>query len=150
MELKALVDELIARGDDLTYEAWAEEVVKRLRADVEQYSWVGIYWRDGEELVLGPWDGPEATEHVRIDVGDGICGLAARNNETVVVDDVDEAPEYLACFPQTKSEIVVPLMFDGRAIGEIDIDSDSRAAFGDSDKSELERLADAMTGKLHV
>jgi GAF domain-containing protein len=107
----------------------------------EHYSWVGIYFVEGDELVLGPWKGPQATEHVRIPVGEGICGAAAASGRTEVVDDVRADPRYLACFPATKSEIVVPIRYDGRVVGEIDIDSDRPAAFTQDDRAFLERVA---------
>jgi L-methionine (R)-S-oxide reductase len=108
---------------------------------VEHYSWVGIYLVRGDELVLGPWRGPEATEHVRIPVGQGVCGAAAASGVTEIVDDVNADPRYLACFPSTRSEIVVPIAHEGRVVGEIDIDSDRPAAFGEDDRAALERLA---------
>jgi putative methionine-R-sulfoxide reductase with GAF domain len=107
----------------------------------EHYSWVGIYFVEGDELVLGPWKGSQATEHVRIPVGEGICGAAAASGRTEVVDDVRADPRYLACFPATKSEIVVPIRYDGRVVGEIDIDSDRPAAFTQDDRAFLERVA---------
>jgi L-methionine (R)-S-oxide reductase len=108
---------------------------------VEHYSWVGIYLVQGDELVLGPWRGPQATEHVRIPVGQGVCGAAAASGETEIVDDVNADPRYLACFATTRSEIVVPIAHEGRVVGEIDIDSDRPAAFGEDDRAALERLA---------
>jgi len=102
--------------------------------------------RQGDELVLAAWDGPEATEHVRIPVGQGICGLAARTGETVVVGDVNADPRYLACFPQTRSEIVVPIHAGDDVLGEIDIDSDAADAFTDDDQHLLEKVA-AMLGR---
>ncbi len=142
--LNTLVSELIAAGDAMDFDEWEAHIVQRLRADVPHYGWVGFYWVDGEMLQLGAWDGPEATEHVRIPIGEGICGLAARTKETVIVDDVNERSEYLACFPYTRSEIVVPILRDGEAIGEIDIDGDQIGAFKETDKAELERLAAAI------
>jgi GAF domain-containing protein len=121
-----------------------QEVVDLLHDGVEHYSWVGIYLVEGDDLVLGPWKGPEATEHVRIPVGQGVCGAAAATGQTEVVDDVNADPRYLACFPSTRSEIVVPIAPDGRVIGEIDIDSDSPAAFGDADREFLERVAESV------
>ena len=118
-----------------------QAVVGLLRAEVAHYSWVGIYLVQGDSLVLGPWDGPEATEHVSIDIGQGICGLAAREKRIVVVDDVHAKDEYLACFPQTKSEIVVPLMRGDECVGEIDIDSDTPSAFSKDDREFLEVVA---------
>ena len=116
-------------------------VVDVLHDQFDDYSWVGIYLVEGDDLVLGPWRGPEATEHVRIPVGQGICGAAAATGRTEVVDDVNADPRYLSCFPSTRSEIVVPIAHEGRVVGEIDIDSDRRAAFGKDDRALLERAA---------
>jgi GAF domain-containing protein len=110
----------------------------------EHYSWVGIYLVEGDDLVLGPWKGPQATEHVRIPVGQGVCGAAAASGETEIVDDVNADPRYLACFPSTRSEIVVPIAREGRVVGEIDIDSDRPAAFDASDRAFLEQVAELI------
>ena len=107
----------------------------------ERYSWVGIYLVADGELVLGPWKGPEATEHVRIPIGEGICGAAAASGRTEVVDDVSADERYLACFLSTRSEIVIPISAGSRVVGEIDIDSDEPAAFGPDDRAFLERVA---------
>jgi len=117
-----------------------QEAVEILQ-EIEHYSWVGIYLVEGDDLVLGPWRGPQATEHVRIPVGQGVCGAAAASGETEIVDDVNADPRYLACFPSTRSEIVVPISHEGRVVGEIDIDSDRPAAFGEHDQALLERVA---------
>ena len=118
-----------------------QEAVEVLHDQVEHYSWVGIYLVDGDDLVLGPWRGPQATEHVRIPVGQGVCGAAAARGETEIVDDVNADLRYLACFPSTRSEIVVPIVHNGRVVGEIDIDSDKPAAFSEDDRAFLERVA---------
>jgi len=120
--------------------------VSWLRENGEHFDWVGIYIVQGDHLMLTAWDGPDATEHVRIPVGMGICGLAARTGDTVIVDDVNADARYLACFPQTRAEIVVPICHDGRVIGEIDIDSDKPAAFSVADRVLLEQIA-ALLGK---
>jgi len=117
------------------------KAVEVLEEGFDHYSWVGIYLVEGDDLVLGPWQGPEATEHTRIPVGQGVCGAAAASGITEIVDDVNADPRYLACFPSTRSEIVVPIALDGRVVGEIDIDSDRPAAFGDDDREFLERVA---------
>jgi L-methionine (R)-S-oxide reductase len=133
------VDRMLDRGGDA--DDVLREVVALLHDRFEHYSWVGIYLVEGDDLVLGPWRGPEATEHVRIPVGQGICGAAAASGRTEIVDDVNTDSRYLACFPSTRSEIVVPISFEGRVVGEIDIDSDEPAAFGDGDREFLERVA---------
>lgn len=118
-----------------------QSVVDVLHDRFDDYSWVGIYVVEGDDLVLGPWKGPEATEHVRIPVGQGICGAAAATGQAEIVDDVNADERYLACFPSTRSEIVVPIAYEGRVVGEIDIDSDRPAAFGEDDLVFLERVA---------
>ena len=78
-----------------------------------------------------PSDGPAATEHIRIPIGQGVCGAAAASGVTEIVDDVNADPRYLACFLSTRSEIVVPISYEDIVVAEIDIDSDVPAAFGD-------------------
>lgn len=117
------------------------QVVGVLQERFDDYSWVGIYLVEGDDLVLGPWQGPEATDHVRIPAGQGICGAAAATGVTEVVDDVNADPRYLACFPSTRSEIVVPISYEGGVVGEIDIDSDRPAAFDANDRELLESVA---------
>jgi L-methionine (R)-S-oxide reductase len=130
---------ILDRGGD------ADDVLRQavavLQERFEDYSWVGIYLVEGDALVLGPWQGPEATEHVRIPVGEGICGAAAATGVTEVVDDVNADPRYLACFPSTRSEIVVPISYEAQVVGEIDIDSDRPAAFDADDREFLESVA---------
>jgi L-methionine (R)-S-oxide reductase len=133
------IDRILNRGggaDDVL-----RQVVDLLHDRFDHYSWVGIYLVDGNDLVLGPWRGPEATEHVRISIGQGVCGAAAASGVTEIVDDVNADPRYLACFPSTRSEIVVPIAYEGRVVGEIDIDSDEPAAFTEEDRTFLERVA---------
>ena len=117
------------------------EVCRFLRASFPHYGWVGVYRLEGRELALEAYAGAQATEHVRIPIDRGLCGRAARDGVTVVVDDVRASPEYLACFLSTRSEIVVPVHAGGRVVGEIDIDSDRLAAFDASDRRLLEEVA---------
>ena len=109
------------------------------------YSWVGIYLLDGNELVLGPFLG-KPSPHTRIPLGRGICGAAAAEKVTIIVDDVNGDPCYLACSLETRSEIVVPIMKGAEVLGEIDIDSDRLAAFGDADQKMLEAVAALLFG----
>ena len=133
------VDRIVNR--ELEADEVLRHVVGVLSERFEHYSWVGIYLIEEGELVLGPWDGPQATDHVRIPIGQGVCGAAAASGQTEVVDDVNADDRYLACFPSTRSEIVVPIVYEGKVVGEIDIDSDRPAAFGDEDRALLERVA---------
>jgi GAF domain-containing protein len=118
-----------------------------LKDRVAHYSWVGVYLLDGEELVLGPYLG-KPSPHTRIPLGQGICGAAAATKSTIVVDDVNSDPRYLACSIETQSEIVVPIMRGTQVLGEIDIDSDAPAAFGSRDRQMLEALAASLAEKL--
>jgi GAF domain-containing protein len=124
-------------------EAAAQRVVEELHDRFGHYDWVGIYWVDagGTDLVLGPWIGPEATEHTRIPIGVGICGAAAASGRTEIVADVSEDPRYLACFATTRSEIVVPIFADGQVVGEIDIDGSDAGAYDETDARFLEEVA---------
>jgi L-methionine (R)-S-oxide reductase len=125
----------------------AQRVVERLRAGFPHYSWVGIYWVRGRDLVLGPWAGPEATQHTRIPIGAGVCGAAAASGRTEVVPDVTRDPRYLACFPSTRSEIVVPIRSGDQVLGEIDIDSTAPAAFSRADQEFLEAVAGLLAAR---
>jgi GAF domain-containing protein len=134
-----------------TAEAALARAVELLHDRFDHYSWVGIYLAENGHLVLGPWKGPQATEHVRIRVGDGICGAAAASGQSEVVDDVGVDPRYLACFPTTRSEIVVPILAGSgsqRVVGEIDIDSDLPAAFDVEDRRFLEHVARMLSTRL--
>jgi L-methionine (R)-S-oxide reductase len=122
-------------------EAAAQRVVDMLHDRFPSYDWVGIYWVEGSDLVLGPWIGPEATEHVRIPIGTGVCGAAAASGQTEIVPDVTADPRYLACFASTRSEIVVPIFDGGDVIGEIDIDGSDLDAFDETDARFLEEVA---------
>jgi GAF domain-containing protein len=123
------------------------EVVSQLK-HLPKYNWVGFYMidKDGPRtLALGPFIGAQ-TPHKRIPLDQGICGAAASSGKTVVVDDVNSDPRYLACSLETKSEIVVPIYADGKVVGEIDIDSHVPAAFQPSDRVLVERCA-ALVGR---
>lgn len=122
-------------------EAGAQRVVDLLHARFPHYDWVGLYWVDRSDLVLGPWIGPEATEHTRIPIGTGVCGAAAASGQTEIVPDVNADPRYLACFASTKSEIVVPIFDGSEVIGEIDIDGSDLDAFNETDARFLEEIA---------
>lgn len=128
-----------------------ERTVAALKAHVPAYTWVGIYilveHAGAHELVLGPFLG-KPSPHTRIPLGQGICGAAATSKATIIVDDVNADPRYLACSLETQSEIVVPIMDGPRVLGEIDIDSDRRAAFGPADRELLESVAALIAPRL--
>jgi GAF domain-containing protein len=144
-----LIEALKQEIAGLDFAQTVQKAVSFLRRNVAHYTWVGVYMLEGHELVLQAWDGPQATQHTRIPIGMGICGLAARERRTVIVGDVTADPRYLACFPYTRSEIVVPILKGTRVLGEIDIDSDTPNAFTEKDREFLERVA-ALLGERYV
>ena len=101
-------------------------------------NWAGFYWRRKDELVLGPFQGKPAC--VRIAMGKGVCGTAARDKRTVVVPDVDKFPGHIACDSASRSEIVVPVMRTIEVLGVLDVDSPSLARFDADDAIGLEEL----------
>lgn len=103
-------------------------------------NWLGFYFYKGGELVVGPFQGKPAC--VRIAMGKGVCGTAAQRRETVVVDDVQSFPGHIACDSASRSEIVVPLIKNGRLLGVLDIDSPVAGRFDQQDRIGLERLAE--------
>jgi GAF domain-containing protein len=102
-------------------------------------NWAGFYFLRGPGLVLGPFQGRPAC--VRIEVGRGVCGTAAKQRETIVVPDVEQFPGHIACDAASKSEIVVPLLMGGRLLGVLDLDSPLHARFDAEDARGLEALA---------
>jgi GAF domain-containing protein len=128
-------------------DAAMRQTVALLKDGMRDYTWVGIYVLSGNELVLGPYVG-KPSPHTRIPLGRGICGAAATEKATIVVDDVNADPRYLACSIETRSEIVVPIMQGAEVLGEIDIDSDKRAAFGRRDRELLEPIASLLAERL--
>ncbi len=133
------IERIIDREPDAA--AVVRDTVAVLHDRLDHYSWIGIYFVEGSDLVLGPWLGPEPTEHTRIPIGAGICGAAAASGQTEIVDDVNADDRYIACFVSTRAEIVVPVIAAGRVVAEIDVDSDTPAAFTDDDRTFLERVA---------
>jgi L-methionine (R)-S-oxide reductase len=126
-----------------------QAMVKVLHERMLQYNWVGFYLVEpGAQppmLVLGAFAGA-MTPHTRIPLNQGICGAAASSGLTVVVDDVNKDPRYLACSLETKSEIVVPVFVRGKVVGELDIDSHFAAAFTSEHQDLLQHCA-RLVGK---
>lgn len=136
-----VLDELrIAVNESAGHDQAMHRVVDVLKTRMPDYAWVGIYLLEGDELVLGPYLG-KPSPHSRIPLNQGICGAAAAQRHTIIVDDVHADPRYLACSLDTRSEIVAPIMRDGHVFGEIDIDSDVPAAFGPHDQALVEAAA---------
>ena len=121
-------------------------VCKILKQKIYHYDWVGIYILDPEknELVLGPFVG-KPTPHTHIPVGKGICGQVAERNEAIIVQDVTQVENYISCGLEVQSEIVVPVLKEGKFIAELDIDSHSSAPFTQEDLRFLTKVCDLLT-----
>ena len=128
-----------------------QAMVKLLHDRMLKYNWVGFYLLEpGAQppmLVLGAFEGA-MTPHTRIPLNQGICGAAASSGQTVVVDDVNKDPRYLACSLETKSEIVVPVFVHGKVVGELDIDSHFPAAFTPEHQELVQHCAQLVGKKL--
>lgn len=112
--------------------------VSALIKDTFQFWWVGFYRVIGEELVLGPFQGPIAC--TRIKKGRGVCGTTWERKETIVVPDVEEFPGHIACSSASRSEIVVPVWRDKEIVAVLDIDSEHLDTFDETDKIWLEKI----------
>ena len=130
-----------------------QSLVKLLHDRMLKYNWVGFYLLEpGAQppvLVLGAFEGA-MTPHTRIPLNQGICGAAASSGQTVVVDDVNKDPRYLACSLETKSEIVVPLFVHGKIVGELDIDSHFPAAFTPEHQALVQYCAQLVGQKMEA
>ncbi len=139
----AIVEGLEAmRAEGASRDALLRDAVVAIEAAGDAYDWVGIYLLEGDELVLHDYVG-RPTDHTRIEVGQGVCGTAVAENRNVNVADVHAIENYLACSLETASELVVLIRRpDGGIVGQLDLDSDRRAAFGVHDEAELGKIAD--------
>jgi GAF domain-containing protein len=108
-----------------------------------KWFWVGFYLVKGDELVLGPFQGPVAC--TRIGLGKGVCGIAWKDAKTLVVPNVDEFPGHIACSSLSKSEIVVPMFQNGKVVAVLDVDSEALAQFDEVDALYLEQIVKLVT-----
>ena len=107
-----------------------------------RFWWTGFYRVVGEELVLGPFQGPMACTRIR--KGRGVCGTAWAKDETQVVPDVEKFPGHIACSSASRSEIVVPIRHEGNIVAVLDIDSAQLATFDETDRQYLERIVQLL------
>ncbi|GAD63520.1 GAF domain-containing protein [Aquipseudomonas alcaligenes] len=134
--LAAQLEALLA--DERDFVANAAQFSAFLFHELGDLNWAGFYLNKGEQLVLGPFQGKVAC--VRIPFGRGVCGAAASSRQTQRVEDVHAFPGHIACDSASNSELVVPLVKDGRLIGVLDLDSPSTARFSPDDQVGVERL----------
>ncbi len=135
--LEAQLESLLA--DERDFVANAAQFSAFLFQELESLNWAGFYLARAEELVLGPFQGKVAC--VRIPFGRGVCGAAAATGKTQRVEDVHAFAGHIACDSASNSELVIPLLKDGRLIGVLDLDSPDLSRFSEADQQGLERLA---------
>jgi GAF domain-containing protein len=134
--LTAQLESLLA--DERDFIANAAQFSAFLFTQLDDLNWAGFYLNRNEELVLGPFQGQIAC--VRIPFGKGVCGAAAQSRETQRVEDVHAFPGHIACDSASNSELVVPLVKDGKLIGVLDLDSPSIGRFSEEDQAGVEQL----------
>jgi len=120
--------------------------VAALIQEAFHFWWTGFYRVIGEQLVLGPFQGPVAC--TRIGFGKGVCGTSWKDKKTLVVENVEQFPGHIACSSESRSEIVVPLIKQGEVIGVLDIDSERLATFDATDQQWLEQIAEVVAAAL--
>jgi L-methionine (R)-S-oxide reductase len=135
--LAAQVQALFA--DERDFIANAAQFSAFLYSQLDELNWAGLYINRNEELVLGPFQGQVAC--VRIPFSKGVCGAAAATRQTQRVEDVHAFPGHIACDSASNSELVIPLVKEGRLIGVLDLDSPKLARFTEADQQGLEKLA---------
>jgi len=144
-ELLPQIDSLLNPADPLISNL--SNVSAALKEAFNKISWVGFYLLKDENLFLGPFQGKTAC--TVIGMGKGVCGNAALQKKTIIVEDVDTFPDHIACDGGSRSEIVVPLIKDNIIFGVLDLDSYELAAFDNTDQIYLEKLCNALTTKLN-
>jgi GAF domain-containing protein len=142
--LLSQIDSLIIKEDNVM--SSLSNLTAILKSTFERISWVGFYLYDGQKLYLGPFQGNLACTN--IEIGKGVCGLAANNRETIVVPDVENFPGHIACDARSKSEIVVPIVKNDELFGVLDLDSYAYNSFDDIDKTYLEKVIDYLVQKI--
>jgi len=145
-------NEIIARVAELASSGVSRDellcgAVRVLKEEFSYYNWVGVYLLDGDFLSPHNYIG-KPTEHIRIQVGVGVCGSAVKDRENKIVDDVTRQENYLACSLETRSEIVVLIRRGDSILGQIDIDSDRANAFGPEDEVLLAGVAEILAARL--
>ncbi len=146
--LEPEVTRILESGNDP--KAIMQDLSNLLHEKVPHYGWFGFYLTDAQDdkmLVLGPYAG-EPTDHTHIPFGRGICGQAAQTMKTFIVDDVSKEGNYLSCSIKVKSEIVLPIIRNGKVLGELDIDSHEVAAFDRIDEAFLGSICERLSSIL--
>ena len=135
------IESLVEGEDDLI--ANIANIVAALKHGLDGFFWVGVYFRKGHDLTLGPFQGPVAC--TRMTIPNGVCGECASKKETIIVPDVNVHPGHIACSPDSKSEIVTPIFSGDEISAVLDVDSDSLANFDETDKKYLQKVSEIIS-----
>lgn len=114
--------------------------------ETHKFLWTGFYIVKGNELVLGPFQGPVAC--TRIAYGNGVCGTSWKNKKTIIVEDVNSFPGHIVCSSKSKSEIVIPIFNNGNVYGVLDVDDSEYATFDETDQKYLKEIVRLFEEKL--
>lgn len=117
-----------------------------LKQTFDKISWVGFYLFDGQKLYLGPFQGKVAC--TLIEIGKGVCGTAAEKRESVIVGDVEKFPGHIACDPESRSEIVIPIIKNNKLFGVLDVDSKDLNSFGKIDQKYFEEFCSFLSSEI--
>jgi GAF domain-containing protein len=115
-------------------------------SETHKFLWTGFYIVKGNELVLGPFQGPVAC--TRIAYGNGVCGTSWKNKKTIIVEDVNSFPGHIVCSSKSKSEIVIPIFNNGNVYGVLDVDDSEYATFDETDQKYLKEIVRLFEEKL--
>lgn len=144
IELKKELPSLLNKGENLITNL--ANFTALLKQTFEKISWIGFYLFDGYKLYLGPFQGKVACTTIAI--GKGVCGTSAQKKETIVVPDVNKFPGHIYCDPNSKSEIVVPIIKNDKLFGVLDLDSSAFNSFTELDKKYLEELVNFLSAEI--
>lgn len=147
---QAILEQLRNKIPSLSSKQEIFDYVIQLLSNLPHFQWTGIYEYEEPKqmLFLYPTYVGLPTEHIQIPKGQGVCGSAVAQDKDIIVKDVTQQENYLACSAHTKSEIVVLIKKDSHVLGQIDVDSDEISAFSDTDKTYLQQIADIIVQNL--
>ncbi|MCS7176624.1 MAG: GAF domain-containing protein [Candidatus Kapabacteria bacterium] len=129
-------------SDEIDFFVRAANMAALLFWRLPEVNWVGFYLRDGDDLLLGPFQGRPACQ--RIPIGRGVCGQAALRRQPIIVPDVSAFPDYIACSPETRAELVVPMVAGDVLCGVVDLDSSQLDRFTQEDAQGIQQLVDQL------
>lgn len=142
--LVSQIKSLLTRNDKLISNL--SNLTAAIKDTFNKVSWIGFYLFDGSKLYLGPFQGKLACTN--IEIGKGVCGTSAEKRETIIVPDVNKFPGHIFCDGDSKSEIVIPLIKNGRLLGVLDLDSHDYNSFGETDKKYLEEICKFLSEEI--